>query len=285
MSSLPHSPGAGPHCLPLLGKTPVFESGSKAVTDAVFGEKCQESAVRLGSRRAGDPSEARLFHGTGGQSLLHTAAPSPEDQPLVCTWIPGRGRRGGEGRGHGARNPSRGANLLLEGRAIGDRYTQTYHLAAGEMTLASFLCLLPPPPSSASLLSAPLAPQQESVGSGMCSAKRAKLASRTISSKLQKGNTDANSTPSISPGPKPRHFLLACKALINSRQKVLVRELFGKCKGRGRDGCWPPRPVALYLPLSATSLCHRMGPFSGSLFALAMGCTPSPAQGLPKPGC
>lgn len=36
--------------------------------------------------------------------------------------------------------------------------------------------------------------------------------------------------------PKNHHFLLACELLINSRQKGLIRKLFGKWKGRGRDG-------------------------------------------------
>lgn len=85
----------------------------------------------------------------------------------------------------------------------------------------------------------------------MCSAKRAKLASGRrflwglSAAELQKGNSDASSTPSLRPGPKNHHFLLACESLINSRQKALIRKLFGKWRGRGRDRCSPPRPVAL----------------------------------------
>lgn len=49
--------------------------------------------------------------------------------------------------------------------------------------------------------------------------------------------------------PKNHHFLSACESLINSRQKGLIRKLFGKWKGRGRDGRWPqPVPLGGFAP-------------------------------------
>lgn len=73
--------------------------------------------------------------------------------------------------------------------------------------------------------------------------------------------------------PKNHHFLLACESLINSRQKGLIRKLFGKWKGRGRDGelatagasGWfypsasPPRAVGASLPW-APQICSSHGP-------------------------
>lgn len=122
---------------------------------------------------------------------------------------------------------------------------------------------------------------------GMCSAKRAKPASRRpflwglSAAELQKGNIDASSTPSIRAGPKNHHFLLACESLINSRQKGLIRKLFGKWEGRGRDRRSPRRLVALH---GFAPRCHLPAPRDASLPRGPRVCSNHGPHPEPSPG-
>lgn len=103
-------------------------------------------------------------------------------------------------------------------------------------------------------------------GAGLCQGSGADVSS----AEPQKGNIAADSTPSIRAGPKNHHFLLACESLINSRQKGLIRKLFGKWKGRGRDATagasgWlcpsasPPRATG-WSPPWGPQICSSHGP-------------------------
>lgn len=108
------------------------------------------------------------------------------------------------------------------------------------------------------------------------------------SAEPQKGNIAADSTPSIRAGPKNHHFLLACESLINSRQKGLIRKLFGKWKGRGRDATagasgWlcpsasPPRAVGWSPPWGPQICssppwgCRQSSPVDGFIYMQRFG--------------
>lgn len=202
--------------------------------------------------------------------------------------VPGRGRGGGGGRSGGAREPSGGAKDKPS--VMGTQ------LCPWDAQLENPLS--PNHPCQGSSLFPLCFPNSQTKG---CSrfGRRALPRRRSwrparrflwglSAAELQKGNIDASSAHSIRPGPKNHHFLLACESLINSRQKGLIRKLFGKWRGRGRDRCSPPGPVALggFAPRR-----HLPAPQDGSLprgprVCFGHGPRPEPSPGgLSESGC
>lgn len=233
-------------CLPVT-RIP-FQSESKAVADAPYLVKnARNLQPDWISEELWIPR--RPFAPHGGSEPAHGSSSQPQESAF---WV-APGGEGGGGKGCGAGEPSGGGTLPPEPPVMGTLGHAALSPSGDRHPLAKALILRRNPLYS--LLSHPPQEMDFSRPREQGSARGAGLAPVDVSSAayplLSHKSGILLPTPPLpsDQDPKNHHFLSACESLINSRQKGLIRKLFGKWKGRGRDGRWPqPVPLGGFAP-------------------------------------